>query len=69
MAAGAALRAGEVLPREPMRLWLLSVPFALKGTLGFITHLLQLALKRRALITAPYAGLRNGRETRCKSEQ
>ena len=30
MAEGAALLVGEVLPREPMRQWVLSVPFALR---------------------------------------
>ena len=30
MAEGAALLVDEVLPREPMRQWLLSVPFALR---------------------------------------
>jgi hypothetical protein len=30
MAEGAALLVDEVLPREPMRQWVLSVPFALR---------------------------------------
>ena len=30
MAKGAALLVDEVLPREPMRQWVLSVPFALR---------------------------------------
>ncbi len=36
MAEGAALRVDEVLPREPMRQWVLSVPFALRYL--FATH-------------------------------
>ena len=36
MAEGAALLVDEVLPREPMRQWVLSVPFALRHL--FATH-------------------------------
>lgn len=36
MAEGAALLVDEVLPREPMRQWVLSVPFALRYL--FATH-------------------------------
>ena len=36
MAKGAALLVDEVLPREPMRQWVLSVPFALRYL--FATH-------------------------------
>ena len=36
MSAGAALLVDEVLPREPMRQWVLSVPFALRYL--FATH-------------------------------
>ena len=36
MAEGAALLVDEVLPRQPMRQWVLSVPFALRYL--FATH-------------------------------
>ena len=41
MAEGAALLVDEVLPREPMRQWVLSVPFALRDDMAKLTRMTQ----------------------------